>query len=279
MPAMQFNEQNGYGIINARIWYGDGGFDQANDWQDGDWLDYTPCPVGEVIAGFGGYVQGDYGLVNVCRICRPPPQECPVVSQTIVAMECVETGANGVCVGHPDESDPVEAFSVTTDCDACDTNGTMKCSNAFNYQRANTETTESSEIQSMSNEIDIGISVTMHEGFETFVSSDQTLSFDYKHTWGSSWENSQTQSLSTQSSLSADCDITLPPRSKAVLSGTVLERNLVADMRLTLLTVTACGATNSTHPGTVTISNVPISTMVTNCKVNDVQCDPGALSV
>lgn len=281
MTALQFNEQWGYGLINARTWCGDSdteGFDQANDWEDGDWLAIRQCPLDEVVAGFGGHYQDGYGLVNICHICRPRQEECKVLSQTIVAMECAQPGGAGACEGRMDETDPAEAFSVVTDCDACDFDGTMHCSNAFSYQRTHTMTTESSEIQTISNEIDIGVS--FEAGEDTFIEkTTETATFSYKHSWGSTWESSRSQSLSTQSTISSDCDFQLQPKSKANLTGMILERNLIADIRLTLRTVTTCGTTNSTHDATVTINHVPTSSLVTHCKVQKEPCDAGAFYV
>jgi hypothetical protein len=220
---------------------------------------------GLILAGLFG--KGGSDIDQLGLILRE--QSCPVESQEIIDVKCKgKTGPGGLCEAA--FSEDAAGAHLTNVCDFCDTESPGKCEGHFQYTRAREISTTSTEIDA------VGFGVEFENKFEAnliFAKSETsiTLKLNYEHTWEESNSQVDTESIALESA----CESSPKPHSRTNMEMTVVVGTVTGDLEFTMKTKRKCEDQPqiTTHDGTVTIRNVPITTLTNFCKVVDVPCD------
>jgi len=226
------------------------------------WI-FHPDP-GLTLAGLFG--KGGDDIDQLGLILREPL--CPVESQQIIGVKCKgKTGPGGMCEAAFSE-DPVGAH-LTTTCDFCKTKSPGKCEGNFQYTRGREISTSSTSIDKFGGSTEFSTKFTTGFFFAK-AEMEAKFSVNYEHTWEVSRSQADTEAIA----LGSACESSPKPYSKTNLEMTVVVGTMTGDLEFTVRTKRKCEDQPqiTTHDGTVTIKNVPITSLTSDCTVVDVPC-------
>jgi len=195
---------------------------------------------------------------------------CDVISREITDIKCASGGESCGATWVPDGTTDT-AHCI---CDWCtEHNATGKCAVTFTLSETHNLAASITGGGSIESSTTIANKVTVG-----FFGEGDSLTNTYKASFSNTWGDSMSQATTTTSKIASDCSLNMQPGHKSIFDASASLGHLIGDITLTITVKDRCGGQKiETKQGQVVISNVPITSMITECKPHSVECAGSAV--